>query len=101
MTTIDTLTCPDGMYGLAVEPWGANEIYAVAANWAQASSPVMVWGDAVSGWCCDEHGRQVADFRHNSRKALESILRDAVIMGGDDPDDVDIESMLDDAVSIN
>ena len=93
-----TIECPEGMYGLAVEPWGADEIYAVAANWAQASSPVRVYGER--GWNCDAHGRQVADFRHNSRDALESIIRDAIRMGGDDPDDAEVESILNSAVRI-
>ena len=88
------------MSGLTVKPWGANEIYAVAANWAQAASPVMVWGNEYSGWCCDEHGRQVADFCHKPREALNSILREAILADGDNPDDVDIKSILDSAVRI-
>jgi len=36
-----TLETPAGMSGLACEPWAEGEIYAVAANWSQASSPVM------------------------------------------------------------
>ena len=76
-----TITCPEGTRGLAVEPWSKGEIYAVAANWSQAGSPVMVFGE--DGWTSDEHGRQVADFRHNDRAALESVIREAIEMGGD------------------
>lgn len=93
-----TITTPLGTSGLAVEPWGANEIYAVAANWAQASSPVMVYGE--DGWTTDEHGRQVADFRHNDRDALESVIREAIEMGGDEPDDEEVESILNSAIEI-
>lgn len=53
------ITTPVGTYGLAVEPFGKGEIYAVAADWSQASSPVMVYGE--DGWTKDECGRQVAE----------------------------------------
>lgn len=94
------LVCPAGMSGLAVEPWSKGEIYAVAADWAQASSPVMVYGNKQDGWGYDSHGRQVADFRHNDRAALESVIREAIEMGGDQPDDQEVEGILDDATEI-
>jgi hypothetical protein len=93
------ITTPAGTTGLACEPWTKGEIYAVAADWAQASSPVLVYGK--DGWTYDEHGRQVADFRHNYRDALESILREAIEMGGDEPNDEEVEGCLDDAVEID
>lgn len=55
--------------------WG--ETYEITADFAQASCPVHG----------DEHGRQVADFRHSPRAAMESLLREMVEMGGDDPDE--------------
>lgn len=55
--------------------WGDE--YQITADFAQASCP-------VEG---DEHGRQVADFRHSPRAAMESLLREMVEMGGDDPDE--------------
>lgn len=84
------LTAPEGMSGLAVEPWAKGEIYAVAADWAQASCPVRVYGRG--GWKYD--GRQVADFRHRPLAALESVLIEAVSDSGDDPDTVDIAAIL-------
>lgn len=95
MTTIKTLTTPSGTTGMAVAPWSDKEIYAVAANWAEAASPILVYGEG--GWSHDDCGRQVADFRHNSRAALAEILREAIEAGGDDPDDEEIEEMIGDA----
>jgi hypothetical protein len=92
------IVCPDGMSGLMVVPWSANEIYAVAANWAQASSPVMTYAD--DGWEYDRCGRQVADFRHSPRAALEDVIRTAISMGGDKPDDDEVESIIDDATDV-
>jgi hypothetical protein len=89
------LAAPAGTRGIMVEPWCPGEIYAVAANWSQASSPVMVYGS--SGWHIDRHGRQVADFRHSDRAALESVIREAIAAGGDDPDDDEVDAILDDA----
>ena len=98
MTT--NVVCPIGTSGLAVEPWGKGEIYAVAANWAQASSPVMVYG--VDGWTNDDCGRQVADFRHNDRAALKSIIERAIeASGGDEVDDDEVEAILTEAVTID
>ncbi len=97
MTT--TIKAPVGMTGLAVEPWSKGEVYAVAANWAQAACPVMVYGE--DGWTNDECGRQVADFRHNDRAALETIIREAGEMSGDALDDDDVESILEEAEEVD
>jgi hypothetical protein len=97
MATV-TITCPTGMRGLAVEPWSKGEVYAVTADWAQASSPVLSYGQ--HGWDLEPHGRQVADFRHSPRAALESQIREAIAAGGDEPDDDDVEAILDDAEAI-
>jgi hypothetical protein len=92
------ISAPAGMSGLAVEPWSEGEVYAVAADWAQASCCVMVYGK--DGWTPESHGRQVADFRHNDRAALESLIREAISMGGDKPDDDEVETILDAAEEI-
>lgn len=92
------VTAPEGMTGIACEPWSKGEVYAVAANWAQASSPVMVYGKR--GWSQDDSGRQVADFRHSDRAALEAIIRSAIEMGGDEPEDGAVVAILADAVDI-
>lgn len=91
MTKINVV-CPVGMSGLAVEPWSKGEIYAVAANWAQANSPVLVYGE--DGWTNDECGRQVADFRHNDRAALKAIIEEAIVASGDDVDDDEVDAIL-------
>lgn len=98
MTTLSTITAPAGMYGLACEPWSKGEIYAVAANWAQASCPVLVYGE--DGWTHDAHGRQVADFSHRITDALEAIIREAIEYGGDDPDDEEVAAIVADTVDI-
>lgn len=88
---------PIGTTGLAVEPWSRGEIYAVAANWAQATYPVYTYSE--SGW--EQIGRQVADYRHRPRAALEAILRDAMIeSGGGEPDDDVVCAIVDKAVEI-
>lgn len=94
----DYVAAPSGMSGLYVEPWSKGEIYAVAADWAQASSPVLVYGK--DGWTSDECGRQVADFRHNDRAALEAVIRSAIEMGGEEPDDDEVAGILDDATEL-
>lgn len=64
-----------------------GDTYSLTADFAQASCP-------IEG---DEHGRQVADFRHSPRAAMESLLREMVQMGGDDPDESsdEIDAALD------
>ena len=51
--------------------WGSDDI-SVTADWAQASCP-------VEG---DEHGRQVADFRHDGKAALRAALEDCARIEG-------------------
>lgn len=98
MTTIN-ITTPDGLRGIAVEPWGAGEIYAVAANWAQASGQVYHWGgEACDGWVPTQW--QVADFCHDDRAALRSMIVEAIEMGGDEVDDDEVDGIIDDAVDL-
>lgn len=94
--TASEIVAPQGMRGIAVEPWTPGEIYAVAANWSQAACPVYYWGDG--DWV--QWGRQVADFRHDDRDALESLILEAVRDSGDDPDEVDVAEILKDAVDV-
>ena len=70
-TTVDTIRTPAGTYGRAVAPWDETEVYAVAANWAEASSPVLSWG--ADAW--EPTPWQVADCRHDPREALGLVLR--------------------------
>ena len=93
--TISSMTTPSGTYGLAVEPWSKGEIYAVAANWAEASSPVLSYGE--DGW--HHTGKQVADYRHSPEEALRDVLAEALVAGGDEPDDAD--DLVSDAVNID
>lgn len=66
--------------------WG-SDIIAVSADWAQASCP-------VEG---DEHGRQVADFRHSPEAALRAALEDCASIEGMDDDEA--EKAIDAAMS--
>lgn len=93
-----TLAAPAGMSGVYVEPWSKGEIYAVAANWAQASSPVMVYGDR--GWTYDDCGRQVADFRHRRKDALRCQIVQAIEAGGDEVDDEEVDEIMESAVEL-
>lgn len=69
-----TIQCPVGTYGLVVvAPWSDDEVFAVAADWRQASSPVQTW----NGERWTDSGRQVADYRHDPAAALVAELREA------------------------
>ena len=92
------LAAPPGMTGLAVEPWTRGEIYAVAADWSQAGSPVMVYGE--DSWSYDSHGSQVANFRHSARMALEHHIIEAIEAGGEEPGDDEVANILSNAVEI-
>lgn len=100
-TTLNNLTCPTGTLGIAVEPWSKGEIYAVAANWAQASSPVLSYG--ADGWT--ETGRQVADYRHSERAALEAVIIEAIAasegIASEDVNTDEVDAILDDAVEVS
>ena len=85
-----TIKAPAGKSGLVIEPWSKGEIYAVAANWAQASDPVLIYGER--GWVNDTHGRQVADFRHSPEAALASYLAEAIRLSGGDEDEANDEA---------
>ena len=92
------IECPAGMTGLMVEPWTPGEVYAVAAKWAQASSPVYTWGR--SSWDIQSHGMQVADFRHSPQRALKLEIEEAVRAGGDDLDEDEVRAIVRDARKI-
>ena len=90
MTTNINITTPAGTYGYAVAVWG--DIYAVAANWAEASAPVYTWCE--DGWTQDAHGRQVADFRHRPKDALREHLREVSEEGGDEISDARLDKIV-------
>lgn len=91
---------PAGTTGLAVEPWAPGEIYAVAADWAQASSPVLIYGE--DGW--DNTQYQVADFRHRVEDALRTFVIQAIALSegipSEDVDDDEVDAILDHAYEI-
>ena len=101
MTAINSLTCPAGTSGLAVEPWSRGEIYAVSANGSQASSPILTYGP--NGW--SGNGRQVADYRHNPAAALRSEIVEAIATSEgiptDEVDDDEVDGIVDDATDIS
>ena len=76
-------TAPAGTSGLAGTPWAPDEIFAVAADWGQASAPV--WAHNGDEWA--QTMLQVADHRHSPRAALIAELRESVRASGDDPDE--------------
>lgn len=100
MTTLETMTTPSGTTGLAVEPWGTGEIYAVAANWAQASAPVYSYGNG--GW--DVTGQQVADYRHRATAALRAVIVQSLAESEGIPSSEviqdDVDDIMDGAVKI-
>lgn len=92
-----TLKTPAGTYGLSCEPWARGEFYAVAANWADASAPVLAYGP--DGWV--PTGSQVADYRHSARAALAAVIREAMTASGSSPDEDEVVAILDDGVDID
>jgi hypothetical protein len=91
MTNVKTIRCPAGTCGLAVAPWSPDEVYAVAADWGDASSPVRTW--AEDRWI--ESGRQVADFRHEPEAALAAMIRESC------DSDEEAEALAADAAEVN
>ena len=51
----------------------SGDTYEITADFCQAGCP-------VTG---DEHGRQVADFRHSPRAAMRAQIEEAIEQGGD------------------
>jgi hypothetical protein len=80
-----TITTPAGTTGLAVEPWARGEVYAVAANWTQASAPVLTLG--ADGWTGT--GRQVAEYGPDPYAALADELAKAMRASGERGEDID------------
>ena len=85
-----SIAAPAGMSGLVVEPWSEGEVYGVAADWGEAACTVLVYGE--DGWVGS--GRQVADFRHSEVAALKSEIREAIIAGGDQPDNEEVADII-------
>lgn len=89
------IIAPDGLYGLAVEPWTPGEIYAVAADWGNASCAVLAYGEM--GWAGT--GKQVADYSHDMTAALREQIEDAGNHSGGITD-AEIDDIMVDAVEI-
>lgn len=73
----------------------------MAANWAQASDPILVYGHRE--W--RPNGRQVADYRHDATAALRAEIIEAIAMSEgisrDDVDDDEVDGIMSDAVEID
>lgn len=78
-------SAPEGTAGLVIAPWSEDEVYGVAANWAEASSPIRTYGP--DGW--EQSRYQVADFCHEPREAMGCELRQALVASGDDEGQAD------------
>jgi len=91
------ITPPVGTYGLAVEPWTPGEVYAVAADWAEAACSVLSYGE--DGW--QPTGRQVADFRHSARAALIEEIRQSMLASGDYPSAAILKDIVAESVEID
>lgn len=102
MTAINQITTPAGTTGLVCEPWTPGEIYGVAANWAQASAPIFVYGR--NGWDTHPAGLQVADYRHRKTAALEAVITDAIAVSegipSDEVDSDEVDAIVADAVEV-
>jgi hypothetical protein len=84
---------PPGTSGYVIAPWAPDEVYGVAANWAESSAPVYTHGP--DGWEPTQY--QVADFRHWPEDALRRELAEVIgHCDGEepDPDDVDISDAV-------
>ena len=71
---------------------------AVAANWSEASSPVLVWSE--DGWVEDAYGRQVANFRHCANNALEVIIEEIATDSGDEVTEDEMDAIMENVVEI-
>ena len=91
---IDYPLPPNGTEALVVSPWHPQEVYGVAARWGDASSPIF--RATEDGWL--HLGWQVGDFGHDPESALREDLRQAIAVGGDPGDDVDLSEILSGAV---
>lgn len=80
-----SIVAPKGMTGLACAPFrDPKEVYAVAADWRNASAPVLQW-EPGDGWT--HTAWQVADFRHQAAEALFKIVMDELEKMGENPQD--------------
>lgn len=76
----------------STEIWG--QIYAVRANWAEASSQVEAL-DGDNEWV--HTGRQVADYRHSSFAALRENIEASCLDGIDDGVAAEIDAAMESA----
>ncbi len=81
--------------GLLTHVWG--DTYGVAAmSWANAANPVYSLGED-NEWVPTKY--QVADFRHDKRKALRRNLEEIAVESGYDPEDKEVRIEIDIAVN--
>ena len=58
--------------------------YEISANFAQASDTIFT-RSGLGEWIPTQY--QVADFRHDSDKAMRCMIDECIIAGGDKPED--------------
>lgn len=76
---IEIPLCPAGTYGLLVETWSKGDVYAVAADWTQAGSPIYVYRNLPGvqvGW--RENVRHVGGSWDNPQDALRAVIGENV-----------------------
>lgn len=81
---------PDGTTALAVAPWARDEVYGVAARWADAAAPVWVYGP--DRWT--QSAYQAADYRHSASAALAAEIAQAIVACGGEADDAEIDPIV-------
>lgn len=81
---------------ITINVWG--EKTEMVADWAEASSPIMIDGDSQP-----MRGQQVADFSHRPESAIRWYLAEIAESSGDDPTDPEIvkeiEKLVEDSLA--
>lgn len=85
---------PAGTSAMVVAPWAADEVYGVAARWADAAAPVWTYGP--DEW--QHSGHQVADYRHSPSAALAAEIAEAIQASGDDVDEEEVAEIISHAI---
>ena len=76
----------------SVSVWG--QLYAVRANWPEASSQVEAL-DADNEWAAT--GKQSADYRHSHLAALRANIEESCIDGIDERTEAEIDAAIEEA----
>lgn len=87
---------PEGTAAYATR-WN-GVVYAVAANWANASDPVLslIGLEGEEEW--DGIGWQVGDFSHEQEVALRKVMERDACDSGEDPESDEIADEIDAAI---